>query len=134
MKQDKMVEQGPVALPELTRGEEEVMQILWELGAGGIAEVIARMKEPKPKYTTVATFVKILENKGFVGREPAGKGFRYFPLVKREQYAGRRLRTMLSSYFGGSLSQLVSFFSQHEEISHDEMSEILDIMEKAKRS
>lgn len=120
-------------LPELTRGEEEVMQILWELGAGSVNEIIARMREPKPKYTTVATFVKILENKGFVGHEAAGKGFRYFPLVEREQYAGRHLRSMLSTYFGGSLSQLVSFFSQHEDISHEEMSEILEIMQQAKK-
>ncbi|MBE6196624.1 MAG: BlaI/MecI/CopY family transcriptional regulator [Rikenellaceae bacterium] len=121
-------------LPELTRGEEEVMQILWELGAGSVNEIIARMREPKPKYTTVATFLKILENKAFVSHEAVGKGFRYFPLVERERYAGRHLRSMLSTYFGGSLSQLVSFFSQHEEISHDEMSEILEIMEKAKKS
>ncbi len=121
-------------LPELTRGEEEVMQILWELGAGGVNEIIALMKEPKPKYTTIATFVKILENKGFVDHEVAGKGFRYYPVVAREQYAGRHLRSMLSTYFGGSLSQLVSFFSKHENISHDEMSEILEIMERAKAS
>ena len=120
-------------MPELTRGEEEVMQILWELGTGSVNEIIARMREPKPKYTTVATFVKILENKGFVGHEVAGKGFRYFPLVEREHYAGRNLRSMLSTYFGGSLSQLVSFFSQHEDISHEEMSEILEIMEKVKK-
>lgn len=110
------------------------MQILWELGVGSVNEIIARMREPKPKYTTVATFLKILENKGFVGHEPAGKGFRYFPQVERERYAGRHLRSMLSTYFGGSLSQLVSFFSQHEEISHDEMTEILEIMQKTKKS
>lgn len=133
MTRERMIDSEPTILPELTRGEEEVMQILWEIEAGGINEIIARMREPKPKYTTIATFVKILENKGFVGHEAAGKGFRYFPLVQREQYAGRRVRSMLTNYFGGSLSQLVSFFSQHEEISHDEMTEILEIMQKAKR-
>lgn len=120
-------------LPELTRGEEEVMQILWELGEGGVNEIIARMKEPKPKYTTVATFVKILENKGFVGHRAAGKGYCYYPTIERDHYAGRRVRSMLSSYFGGSLSQLVSFFSQHEEISSEEMSEILEIMERSRQ-
>lgn len=52
-------------LKKLTRGEEEVMQILWQLGAGSINDLIAAMQEPKPKYTTIATFVKILENKGY---------------------------------------------------------------------
>lgn len=117
---------------ELTRGEEEVMQILWEIESGGVNDIIARMKEPKPKYTTVATFVKILENKGFVGHEAKGKGFLYFPIVAREEYAKRHVSSMLSTYFGGSIAQLVSFFSQHENISSQEMTEILEIMEKVK--
>ncbi len=120
-------------IQELTRGEEEVMQILWELESGSVNDIITRMKEPKPKYTTVATFVKILENKGFVGHEPKGKGFVYFPLFAREKYAKRHVSSMLSTYFGGSISQLVSFFSQHENISSQEMTEILEIIERVKR-
>ena len=58
---------------ELTRGEEEIMQILWRLGNGTINDVIELMAEPKPKYTTVATFFKILENKGFIAREARGR-------------------------------------------------------------
>ena len=119
-------------IQELTRGEEEVMQILWELGSGSVNDIIARMKEPKPKYTTVATFVKILENKGFVGLEAMGKGCIYFPQVAREEYAKRHVTSMLSTYFGGSISQLVSFFSQHENISSQEMTEIWEIMERVK--
>ena len=119
-------------IQELTRGEEEVMQILWELGSGSVNDIIARMKEPKPKYTTVATFVKILENKGFVGHEAKGKSFIYFPQVAREEYAKRHVTSMLSTYFGGSISQLVSFFSQHENISSQEMTEILEILERVK--
>lgn len=118
---------------ELTRGEEEVMQILWCIGSGFINDIIARMEEPKPKYTTVATFVKILENKGFVRHEAMGKSHRYFPLVSKEDYAGNKMRSMLSNYFDGSLSQMVSFFSQKENISVKEMDEILEIVEKIKR-
>ena len=66
-------------LKKLTRGEEEVMQILWQLGAGSINDLIAAMQEPKPKYTTIATFVKILENKGYVGRTERGKSYEYYP-------------------------------------------------------
>ena len=61
---------------ELTRGEEEIMHILWRLGKGTIGDVIELMEEPKPKYTTVATFFKILENKAFIARETKGRGFR----------------------------------------------------------
>lgn len=118
---------------ELTRGEEEVMQILWSIGSGFVNDIIARMKEPKPKYTTVATFIKILENKGFVRHEAVGKSYLYFPLVAKEEYAGNVMQSMLSNYFDGSLSQMVSFFSQKENISVKEMDEILEIVEKIRK-
>lgn len=117
----------------LTRGEEEIMQILWQLGDAVVSEIIARTEEPRPKYTTVATFLKILENKGFVMHESEGKSHRYYPLVSREQYARGVMSSVLSSYFDGSLAQMVSFFSRHEDISVNEMDQILEIMKKAKK-
>ena len=120
-------------MPELTRGEEEVMQILWELGAGSVNEIIARMREPKPKYTTVATFVKILENKGFIAREARGRGFLYTPTVEREEYAKSIAKNMLHSYFDGSVSNMVSFFSKHENLSVQELDQIYEIIEKIKK-
>ena len=120
-------------IKELKRGEEEVMQILWKIGEGSINDIIAQMAEPKPKYTTVATFVKILENKEFVEHKPKGKGFIYSPRVERDAYARRNLNSMLSAYFGGSLSQLVNFFTEREQISASEMEQILDIMQRAKK-
>lgn len=118
---------------ELTRGEEEIMQILWQLGDAVVNEIIARTREPHPKYTTVATFLKILENKGFVSHRPEGKSHRYYPLVDREQYARTVMSSVLANYFDGSLSQMVSFFSRHEQISVGEMEQILEIMRSAKR-
>lgn len=118
---------------ELTRGEEEIMQILWRLGDAVVNEIIPLTNEPHPKYTTVATFLKILENKGFVRHEAEGKSHRYYPTVSREEYARGVMTSMLASYFGGSLSQMVSFFSQHEQISTGEMEEILEIMHRARR-
>ena len=100
--------------PELTRGEEEIMQILWRLGDAVVNEIIAQTKEPRPKYTTVATFLKILENKGFVNHTPEGKSHRYYPAVSREEYARGVMSSVLSSYFDGSLAQMVSFFSRQE--------------------
>lgn len=118
---------------ELTRGEEQIMQILWRLGNAVVNDIIACTDEPHPKYTTVATFLKILENKGFVGHTTQGKSHRYHPLVGKEQYAQAVMSSMLSSYFDGSLSQMVSFFSRHEPIPAREMDEILNMMRKAKQ-
>lgn len=117
----------------LTKGEEEVMQILWRLGGATVSRIIEQMREPKPKYTTVATFIKILENKGFIAHEPEGRGFRYYPLVAKEDYAGCVASSLLSDYFNGSLSQMVSFFSQTENISVSEMDEILEIVKKIRK-
>ena len=121
-------------IPELTRGEEEIMQIIWQLGDAVVNEIIERMEEPRPKYTTVATFLKILENKGFLTHTSEGKSHRYYPLVDRESYARGVMSSMLTSYFDGSLAQLVSFFSRHEKISTDEQAEILEIIRNAKKS
>ena len=112
----------------LTRGEEEIMQILWQLGEATVNEVIACTREPHPKYTTVATFLKIL-----VGHTAEGKSHRYHPLVAKESYARNVMQSMLGSYFNGSLAQMVSFFSQHEQISIKEMEEILEIMHSIRK-
>ncbi len=118
---------------ELTRGEEEIMQILWRLGDAVVNDIIAKTSEPHPKYTTVATFLKILENKGFVGHTAESKSHRYHPLIDKEEYARGVMSTMLTSYFDGSLAQLVSFFSRHEQIPISEMDEILEVMRNAKK-
>lgn len=120
-------------IQSLTRGEEEVMRILWELGDAVVNDVIDRMPEPRPKYTTVATFLKILETKGFAAHTTEGKSHRYYPLIDREIYARGVMTSVLSSYFDGSLAQLVSFFSRHEKISEAEQAEIVEIMRNAQK-
>ncbi len=118
---------------ELTRGEEEIMQILWQLERATINGIIAQTIEPRPKYTTVATFIKILENKGFVAHDACGKSFEYYPLIRREEYKRNVMSSMLSTYFDGSFAQMVSFFSEQENISTKEMDEIVEIIEKIKK-
>lgn len=118
---------------DLTRGEEEVMQLVWRLGEANINELLDVMPEPKPKYTTVATFIKLLEEKGFVARRPNRRGFSYYPLVEKQEYARRVMSTMLNGYFDGSLVQLVSFFSNDERVSLGEMEEIAAIISEAKK-
>lgn len=119
-------------LQTLTRGEEEVMQAIWSLGQATVNQIIDTLPEPKPKYTTVATFIKILENKGFVSHTLEGRVHIYHPTVEKEVYASRVAKSLLSTYFGGSLSQMVSFFGKKEDISVGEMDEILDIVKQIK--
>lgn len=120
-------------LQQLTRGEEEIMQILWRLGDAVVNDIIAQTTPPQPKYTTVATFLKILEGKGYVGHTAESKSHRFHPLVTREEYTRNVMSSVMSTYFDGSLVQMISFFSQHEQIPIAEMDEILDIMRKNKQ-
>ena len=84
-------------LEQLTEGEERIMQMLWSLGEGTVNDILAIIPEPKPKYTTVATFIKILENKGYVTHRNEGKSYVFTPLVAREEVAGRRMQSMLQT-------------------------------------
>ena len=121
-------------LEQLTDGEERIMQMLWTLGEGTVNDILAIVPEPKPKYTTVATFIKILENKGYVAHRSEGKSYVFTPLVSREEVAGRQMKSMLHTYFDGSFARMVSFFSKHENISLKEMDEILSLMQQIRKN
>ena len=99
---------------ELTRAELEIMQVLWARGAA---------------YNTISTIVRILEKKGFVSHKAYGKTYEYFPLVTRDEYARRYMDGVLKNFFGGSLSRLVSFFSEQKAISLEETDAILRMLQ-----
>jgi predicted transcriptional regulator len=115
---------------ELTRAEEEIMQILWDIKKGFVRNIVEKFPDPKPAYNTVSTIVRILETKGFVDHKAYGKTHEYFPLVARDEYRKQYLNTMLNNYFGGSFRQLASFFMKHEKMDVREMEELLNLMKK----
>ena len=90
------------------------------------------MEEPRPAYNTVSTIVRILEKKGFVGHKAYGKTHEYYPLISKDDYARRYMDTVLDNFFGGSLSRLVSFFSDHKAISVEETDAILNLLRDKK--
>jgi BlaI family penicillinase repressor len=111
--------------PELTRAEEQVMQILWQRGPSAVKDVLADLPAPAPALTTVSTIVRILEQKGFVDYEPVGRGYRYHALVAQDDYRRFSLRKLLRGYFGGSFTQLVSFFAQDENLDAAQLDALL---------
>ena len=113
----------------LTRAEEEIMQILWDIKKGFVKNIVEKFPDPKPAYNTVSTIVRILENKGFVDHTAYGKTHEYFPLVGKDEYRKQYLNSMLNNYFGGSFRQLASFFMKHEKLDIREMEEILQLMQ-----
>ena len=110
---------------ELTKAEEEIMQVLWDLEAGFVKDIIAEMPEPKPAYNTVSTIVRILNKKGFVGHTAHGQSHKYHPLVSKEEYTKTFMKGFVNKYFRGSFQQMVSFFTQEEDLSVNELEQLL---------
>lgn len=119
-------------LKELTKAEEEVMQILWKNGKGFIKDFLEEFPKPKPAYNTVSTIIRILETKGFVDHKSYGKTFEYFPLVSKKQYSDFIMKSMMKNYFGNSFKQLVSFFAENNKLSIKDLDELMKEVKKNK--
>ncbi|MBQ9558797.1 MAG: BlaI/MecI/CopY family transcriptional regulator [Bacteroidaceae bacterium] len=116
----------------LTKAEMQVMNILWSMGkAADVHEVVARYDEPRPAYTTVSTFLKILSTKGFVDfKKGDGKQYLYFPVVSRAEYTSRVMKEVKDNFFGGSASKFVQFFMEEGQLSESEIKELLSLVSK----
>jgi BlaI family transcriptional regulator, penicillinase repressor len=112
-------------MKELTKAEEEIMQILWKLEKGFVKDIIEQIPAPKPAYNTVSTIVRILEKKGFVGYTAFGKSHEYFPLVAEDKYKSFFLKNFMSGYFGGSFEKLVSFFAKDNNLDVQELDQLM---------
>ena len=115
---------------QLTKAETQVMNILWSLPGqkGFIQDIIDRYPDPKPAYTTILTFMKILTDKGFVKPERVGKANRFSPLVSKEDYTYSFINDVKDTFFGGSFASLVSFFVQKESNDEKELEELKLLM------
>ena len=118
----------------LTKAEMDIMNVLWDKGEGMTThEIIEQYPEPKPAYSTIATFLKILTNKGFIQsrkQEGGGKTFVFTPLISREAYTNRVMKEVKSTFFGNSLKSMLSYFAQHEEVSEEDLQEIMEMIKK----
>ena len=112
-------------MKELTRAEEQIMQILWDLEKGFVKDIVQRMPDPKPAYNTVSTIVRILEQKGFVDHNAYGKTHEYFPLVSRQDYTRSFMKNFVSSYFKGSFREMVSFFAKSDNLTVAEIDRLM---------
>lgn len=113
-------------MKELTKAEEQIMQVLWDLDRAFVKEIIDRLPDPKPAYNTVSTIVRILQDKEFVGHEAYGKSHCYYPLVDKNTYSRKFLKNFIGNYFQNSFSQMVSFFAREENIDLQELEKLLE--------
>ena len=118
----------------LTKVEFEVMNIIWDIEGTACAwDVLERYKEPKPAYTTIATYLKVLYEKGYLDFrkvEGQGKTHRYVPLVTRAEYTRRTMQEVKKNFFGGSLKSMFSYFIREEKLTPEEIRELLSSVEE----
>jgi BlaI family penicillinase repressor len=110
---------------QLTKAEEQIMHVLWDLQEASVKDVIAKLPVPKPAYNTVSTIIRILENKEFLGHKPIGRGFVYHPIIEKETYSNQRLHKLMNGYFDGSFKSMVSFFVKENKMDVAELESIL---------
>ncbi len=113
---------------ELTRAEEQIMQILWKIEKGFVHDILEKFPNPKPAYNTVSTIVRILEKKGFVGFIAYGKSHQYYPLISKKDYTSSSMKRLVNNYFSNSYKEMVSFFTSENDLKIEELEEIRAIM------
>ncbi len=116
-------------IKELTRAELDVMQVIWSCDNLFLADIIAAMPEPRPAYTTVSTIIRILVKKGFVTYDGYGKSHCYRALISKEIYTDSVMQRIKHNFFGGSISSMISFFAQRENLTDDQRRELIEMID-----
>lgn len=111
-------------MKELTKSEEQIMQILWKINEGFVKDIIEYFPDPKPAYNTVSTIIRILENKKFIDHKAYGRTYQYFPVISKQDYTTKFMKKFMKNYFSGSFRQMLSFFSSEEELSINELEKL----------
>jgi len=115
---------------QLTKAEEQVMQILWEMEEGLVKDIRDRFEDPKPARNTISTVVRVLEKKGFVGHKAYSNVHSYFPLVSKSEYSKKQLFGLMENYFNNSFPAMASFFAREKDLSMKELDQLLDTTRK----
>jgi len=117
----------------LTKAEERIMQILWDLKRGFIKDIQEQFPEPRPPYNTISTIVRVLVKKEIVSYKSYGGSYQYFPLITREEYRGDQMGRLMNNYFGNSLKEVVNFLSEKSDLDVDELDEAMKMLEDLKK-
>lgn len=117
----------------LTKAEERIMKILWEIGGGFIKDIIEQFPDPKPPYNSVSTIVRVLVQKEIVGFTAYGNSYRYHPLVTREEYSMNQLSRLIKDYYNNSLREVVNFFSESKKLDEKELDEVMKMLKELKK-
>jgi len=116
----------------LTKAEERIMQILWDIKKGFINDIQDEFPEPKPPYNTVSTIVRVLVKKEIISFKKYGNTYQYYPLISKEEYSNTQMKRLMSDYFNNSFKKVVNFFSENKNLTVDEVDEVMKMLEEIK--
>ena len=117
----------------LTKAEERIMQILWDLERGFIKDIQEQFPDPQPPYNTISTIVRVLVKKEIVSYKSYGGSYQYFPMITKEEYRSEQMGRLMNNYFGNSLKEVVNFFSEEKDLDVEELDEALKMLEDLKK-
>ena len=115
---------------QLSQTEEELMEHIWELEKAFMQDLLECYPEPKPAPTTIATLLKRMADKGYIGHEQKGRSREYYPLVQKEDYFAKHVNGLIKKFFNNSAAQFASFFTKETNLSAKELEELKSIVEQ----
>jgi len=115
---------------KLTAAEEQLMELIWDKSEVFMKDIIDTYPDPKPATTTIATLLKRMQNKGFVGYKLMGNSRQYYPLVKKSDYFSKHVKDLIKDFFGSSAMQFASFFTKETNLSKDELEDLRKIIDE----
>lgn len=116
---------------QLSKTEEQLMEYLWKLEKAFLKDLIEAFPEPRPATTTVATLLKRMQDKEFVGYTLFGNSREYYPMVSKADYFSKHVKGMIKNFFGDSALQFASFFTTETDMTKDELEDLRKIVDLA---
>ncbi len=120
-------------MKKLTRKEEELMKILWQINEGFVKDMVQYYSNPKPHYNTISSLVRLLEEKGFISHKTYGNTHQYFPLISKEEYRKSFIKDVVMDYFDNSYKQTVSLFIEEQNLSNEDLDELIELIKSKKQ-
>jgi predicted transcriptional regulator len=115
---------------KLSPAEEQLMELIWQQEKVFLKDLIDNYPDPKPATTTIATLLKRMQDKGFVGYTLFGNSRQYYPLIKKNDYFSKHVKGMIKSYFGNSALQFASFFTKNSNLTANELEDLKKIIDQ----
>ena len=129
-----IVTQTGINMNKLTRKEEELMKILWKIKEGFVKDIVELYPDPKPHYNTVSSLVRLLEDKGYIDHKAYGNTHQYFPSISKQEYRKSFITDVVKDYFDNSYKQTVSLFIEEQNLSNDDLDELMQLIQSKKEA